>query len=464
MKAVNNPVVNSRPVLETLEGRRLLSATVVDDFLLGPIGADGDEGFANQRLDADAEGNLVYTWRSPNASIGGYDIYAQTFSSDGTPDGTDPIYVAHAAAEHDRAAQVPQVAMGADGTFVVAWAENEGNSYGAYAKLFSPAGSSKEVQVYGGKGKWGSVGSPSPAVDDDGDFVVAFHVSSNGMNTDIYAQRFNSAGRKLGKAIAVADSRDSEAWPHAAMDANGNFVVAWRGYDDDQGVFARRFSADGTALGDGFNVNTTTAGWQIPNDVAMSADGRFVITWRSDDQDGIGVFAQLYNAAGDRVGGEFQVNDTWEGNQLKSHAGFGDDGGFVIAWQSSNLKLVGNSITGDAAVFAKRYAAGGAEIGPEFKASVWDESLSFSYAGAPQLAMQPGGFVAGWRGMTEHRPDPDDSSTWYVERSEELHATKLVTAAPATAVSTDLSSSLFSDTLLAPSDETADDELVAMLA
>ena len=41
------------------------------------------------------------------------------------------------------------------------------------------------------------------------------------------------------------------------------------------------------------------------SDVAMNTSGEFVITWTSDEQDGSleGVYAQRYDAAGNRRGG-----------------------------------------------------------------------------------------------------------------------------------------------------------------
>ncbi len=46
--------------------------------------------------------------------------------------------------------------------------------------------------------------------------------------------------------------------PAVAMNDDGDFVVVWRSHVADGrggGVFARRFDADGTALGDEFKVN-----------------------------------------------------------------------------------------------------------------------------------------------------------------------------------------------------------------
>ena len=76
------------------------------------------------------------------------------------------------------------------------------------------------------------------------------------------------------------------------------------------GVYAQRYDAAGVPQGGEFRVNTTTAGDQDVAAVAMDADGDFVVAWQSDGQDGsgCGVYAQRYSAAGVAQGGEFRVN------------------------------------------------------------------------------------------------------------------------------------------------------------
>ena len=85
------------------------------------------------------------------------------------------------------------------------------------------------------------------------------------------------------------------------MDAAGRFVVAWvsDGQDGDgDGIFARRFAADGGALGDEFLVNTDIAGDQSAPSVAIDASGAFVIAWQGDDGAGDGILVQRYDASG----------------------------------------------------------------------------------------------------------------------------------------------------------------------
>ena len=73
------------------------------------------------------------------------------------------------------------------------------------------------------------------------------------------------------------------------MDADGDFVVAWQSAGQDgcsYGVYAQRFNAAGVAQGSEFQVNTYTTDNQAASSVAMDADGDFVVAWTSYGQDG----------------------------------------------------------------------------------------------------------------------------------------------------------------------------------
>src|SRR4051812_15064940 len=111
-----------------------------------------------------------------------------------------------------------------------------------------------------------------------------------------------------------------QEFPRLAADADGDLVATWysAGQDGDSyGVYAQRYSAAGSPLGGEFRVNSFTTGNQRLPAVAMDAAGDFVIAWQSTAQDGdfYGVFAQRYTSAGMPLGGEFEVNTVTTGAQ-----------------------------------------------------------------------------------------------------------------------------------------------------
>src|SRR5687768_577811 len=98
-----------------------------------------------------------------------------------------------------------------------------------------------------------------------------------------------------------------------AMDVEGNFVVVWLSLHQDgssSGIFGQRYSSAGVPQDAEFQVNTYTAERQNAPEVAMDADGDFVVTWQSYGQDGSsdGIYAQRFDSSGLPQGAEFRVN------------------------------------------------------------------------------------------------------------------------------------------------------------
>ena len=208
------------------------------------------------------------------------------------------------------------------------------------------------------------------AVDADGDYVVVWTALNTAAGLDqTYLRRYYATG--VPKAALVGVTGDDPRFAHdvqsnasVAMDADGDFVVTWTNYRDEDGVasngreqvdvYARRYDSDGTAVGDAFRVNTFTAKDQKWSSVAMDTDGDFVITWSSYGQEnngktgyGYGVYARRYDSFGQAYGCEFQVNTTISGNQKFPSVAMDAVGSFVIVWQSDR-NGVGDDIVGRA--------------------------------------------------------------------------------------------------------------------
>ncbi len=155
---------------------------------------------------------------------------------------------------------------------------------------------------------------------------------------------------------------------NVAMDPDGDAVVVWVSDSQDgslTGVRGQRFASDGTAAGVEFPVNLYTQDQQINASVAMDADGDFVVTWSSLEQDGSywGVYARRFNAAGTPRGGEFRVNETTRDYQRLSSVAMDAHGNFMIVWGQRPLP----DQPGISRVMGRKYDAEGAPLGPEFQ-------------------------------------------------------------------------------------------------
>jgi hypothetical protein len=139
-------------------------------------------------------------------------------------------------------------------------------------------------------------------------------------------------------------------------------------------------------------VNTNTPVNQNTPAIAVLANGGFVVTWSDADPAGgdgnnSSIKMQLYDASGNRVGGEVLVNTTTAGSQFGSDVTRLSDGSFVIAWTDGS----GANGTGQDIRF-RRFEADGTAIDPTDRVAVG--------AGNQQepsvVALAGGGFAVGY--------------------------------------------------------------------
>lgn len=131
--------------------------------------------------------------------------------------------------------------------------------------------------------------------------------------------------------------------PVTAAAPDGTFAVVWVSEGQDSsfgGVYVRRFDTDGTALDSEQLVNTETVGDQTDPDLTYLEGGGFVVVWDSDGQDGElrGIYGQLFDSAGQKVGGEIAVNATTAGDQNDAVVAPAPGGGFLVAWETQEAK------------------------------------------------------------------------------------------------------------------------------
>jgi len=253
----------------------------------------------------------------------------------------------------------PTVAMHPNGDFIVTWGRGWGGNI--MAQMFYADGSKHggEIIVNGSAGSIRAY--PRAAIDKNtGDFIVAWtSYGGDGSLWSVHARRFDVHGNKLGGEIRVNTyTHMRQHVPDVAIDQDGGFAITWHSQWQDgdmgdpggaygvNGIYAKRYDASGDELptpdpsgngmGNEFQVNTYTSGDQSYPQMGMDANGNFVITWRSYDQDGDGwgVYAQRFDAGGNRIGGEFQVNTYTTGHQNGASVAIDPRGGFIVTWNS----------------------------------------------------------------------------------------------------------------------------------
>lgn len=265
----------------------------------------------------------------------------------------------------------PAVTVDADGDLVIVWMsvfqdDVRGGDIrgGIYAQRYAADGTAQGGEFRVNAITEGFQGEQAVAMDAGGGFVGVWEYLMRDGERVIYARRFAADGTPRGGEFRVnATTAGDTSEPAVATDPDGNFVVAWQSFGQDgsgSGVYARRFAADGTAHGNEFRVNATTARFQGQPAVAVDGAGNFVVAWASYGQDagGLGVYARRYGADGRPRGGEFRVNTVTAGDQHSPVLAVAADGGLLVAWV--------DGAGGGARVHARRYDADGAPRGGAF--------------------------------------------------------------------------------------------------
>jgi RTX calcium-binding nonapeptide repeat (4 copies)/Beta-propeller repeat len=311
---------------------------------------------ADQTVAHADDGRFVMTWVDSHK-----EVYARVYQEDGTPR-TDPIHVGKTTSDFEDA---PRVAMNGSGEFVVAWTfpftepdiatGYQVWDYDVYAQRFTAEGAPLGGITYVGTSSQ-EERTPSVAIDAAGNFVVAYEFASGATSEvrDVRIARFDTQGSLLGSSAIAASDRPEFA-PSIAMDAVGNFVVAYT-YEylsiigsRDLDVHAQRFAADGSPRGDAFAVAGAGSDDEFEPAVAMNADGQFVVAYTADrSQTSLSaplsiltssdVFAVPYNADGTHADGTPEIFSSSVRvaddavNEFHPAVAIGANGGFVVAY------------------------------------------------------------------------------------------------------------------------------------
>ncbi len=215
-----------------------------------------------------------------------------------------------------------------------------------------PKGPTQETDVDGG------TDTPDVAVFGDGSGMGVFSTfDSDGDDRGIYMQRISASGGPVGGVLQINSfTQGRQEFPRIAANPGGRFVVVWKsetspGDTDGSSVRGRVFRADGSPVGNDFQVNVSTSGNQRQAVVGMANDGSFVAAWYDDDGSGRGreIRMRRFAADGSPLSGEVQVNTIQDSAQYDPDIAVAPDGRFVIVWGDAETDTVR----------ARRYAANG---------------------------------------------------------------------------------------------------------
>lgn len=259
-------------------------------------------------------GDWLAVWSSWSHESGG-GVYAQRFSASGARVGGE-FKVSDGSSTTP---QAPAVTGLKSGGWAIAWHQDDGASasneihWKAYGSAGTPVTVDSSTQFVANSYTANPQSFPAIAGLADGGWVVAWH--SNGQDGDdagIYAQRYDASGLAVGGEFHVSTQTVSaQELPAITALKDGGWLISWRSVEKDEsypeyGVYAQRYSADGSPLGGEFRVAAADTFHQHDSALAARSDGGWISAWTSVGQDGSddGIYAQVFDAEGEKPKGD----------------------------------------------------------------------------------------------------------------------------------------------------------------
>jgi VCBS repeat-containing protein len=289
------------------------------------------------------DGGFAIVWA---ASGGSAPVTVRFYGANGVAVGAD-IVVSTSANHHD----LPQIVRLASGGFAVAWQESDPqNSLDVRGRLLDstghPTGSEFAIPTVVA----GSQYHVELTALASGGFAAAW--MDNGVfgsvaGQEVKARVFDSAGLPVGaEFVAPAANAGDQGQPVIGTLPSGGFVMAWwtanptNGDGSGYAVKAQLFDAAGTRVGNEILANSSTAGDQYLPSLTVLSNGDFVIAWTdfsggNGDSSGYAVRAQLFDTTGARLGAEFIIPQATVNNQRSPVLAAGPGGSFAALWQDT---------------------------------------------------------------------------------------------------------------------------------
>ena len=297
-----------------------------------------------------SDGGFAIIWESDNQDGSLSGIFGRIYDATGTPQtGEFSINTTTPDDQLD-----PDVAALTGGGFVVVWESNlqDGDGKGIYSQIFDNSGATIGSETLVNTTTAGGQFDPTITALNDGGYIIAWD-SNDGSSTELMSQRFDASGTKIGTESQINTfSIDTQDDGVIATLSGGGYVAVWESQEQDgdaDGLFGQFFDAGGNPVGGEFSINSTTAGSQEDIEIIALSDGGFLVVWQSvggQDGDADGIYAQQFDANGNKINGEFLVNLTTTNSQADPSITLLQDGRLVVVYESFLQDGSGDSVIG----------------------------------------------------------------------------------------------------------------------
>ncbi|QQR91790.1 MAG: hypothetical protein IPJ88_08845 [Myxococcales bacterium] len=316
---------------------------------------DAEEVASSQSIIPLNNGRFVVTWYGWDLQgNGSFGIRARLFNADFTPNGASFIVDPNA---NNQFFPAGTLLNGSD-DWMVAYTRSW---YEVLFQRYDASGTTIGTPVRVNSGAFSVEGGVGVERLSTGDLVVVWQQDDGSFsNFEIYGRVYDTSGTAVSAQFMVntttadqqkfTDANDNMAnFDPVASLSNGNFVVVWSSNNQDgsnYGVYAQIFDPSTnppSKLGGEILVNTETNNHQVYPSVAAFDGGGFVVSWQSYLQDGsdYGIYAQSFDNAGLKNGGELQINDTTLGIQGGTMLTTLANGTYMVGYTAQNLDGTG---------------------------------------------------------------------------------------------------------------------------
>jgi hypothetical protein len=242
-----------------------------------------------------ADGGWVVSWGTYSSSSYASSLYQQRYDSDGQANGDETLVAADTSSYYYGSMPRSSITDLPDGGWVVTWTNGGGYMSGSnsiymqeYDSTGTAVGSTTTVaSLY--SYMYGTAAAPAITTLEDGGWVISWMDPYSGGLT---MQRYDADGAASGSATTVSTGGYyyySTGASGLVATSDGGWAVIWQqlntaDYTND--IYMQLFDSDGNSASDATVINTYTSGEQVAPSVSALDDGRFVVTFSSDNSDG----------------------------------------------------------------------------------------------------------------------------------------------------------------------------------
>ena len=229
----------------------------------------------------------------------------------------------------------PDVAVNENNQFLVVWSDMR-DGYKIYGQIIDENGNFVgDNFIISDENKYSY--QTQPAIASNGkEFIVTWCDARNGSMNDIFAQKLDQDGNKIGENFMVnADSQAvSKYSPDIAIKKDSSYMVTWYYYknglytpesivrDKDNNMLSPQIDLSDSNYSSLNNYNPQTA----------TADSGFVVVWYRNDNGQFDIIGQLLNSSGEKIDSNFAINDANISSRYGPVVASDSAGNFVVSW------------------------------------------------------------------------------------------------------------------------------------